>query len=37
MLKKIEGEKIAEPNNFIEGIPPNIDDLFHELFEIYEE
>jgi len=37
MLKKLEGKKIPEPDNFIEGIPPEIDDLFQELFDTYEE
>ncbi len=37
MLKKVEGKKIAEPNDFIEGIPPGMHNLFQELFEVYEE
>ncbi|MDY8137708.1 hypothetical protein [Aquimarina sp. 2201CG5-10] len=37
MLKKVEGEKVLKPDNFIEGIPPGIDNLFQELFDTNEE
>ena len=37
MLQKVEGEKIPEPDHFIEGIPPEIDNLIQELFDVYEE
>ncbi|MBW1294831.1 DUF4274 domain-containing protein [Aquimarina litoralis] len=36
MLKKLDGEKISVPDGFIEGIPPNIDDLFQELYNEYD-
>jgi len=36
MLEKLEGKSLPAPEDFIEGMPPEIDRLFQELYDVYE-
>lgn len=36
MLIKLNGKKILAPEGSIEGLPPNIDNLFEELYNEYD-
>ncbi|WP_405397778.1 DUF4274 domain-containing protein [Maribacter sp. Asnod2-G09] len=36
MFEKVEGKKVVEPKDYIEGFPPELDLLRQEIFEKYE-